>query len=1214
MISDYQYEDYFADGDHVKQILIVPQRTQVIPKKDREPTIKVWNEQTNTYVAPAPATSIPLKFKITNRNIVKEQFSITESINSPDDLAFGSCEPGQVKFTIRNERYKDETTGEILDIIPALTGCERNDSNEIVSFQEIVKVYMYFDDDSSTLLYIGMYKVQEDKLSTDGKSRDILAYDYLYELRDMDISEWYKNLFAGLTTHTNTEEEEEEDNDSDNSDENSSNSNSENQNEGSNEEKEEGGVEIRPKQDKWTIYDALLDLFKNLTMSNGKDNYYPGYGMKMWFDEEIINENSETFPIINSFEFVKNNNYIDKSYSCGKFFEDIGVLLGAYPKIMRGVPGAQGWCKALGGDKELSYDNATKDGKEKTTVNWHLEDYCVLTFVSLEKSNVKIKKHDVIREYKMLKGITSEAYEISSINLLRAFNSNGKVITYYSGGLLNTDLIHAYNKNKTKKMEELYGAENKKKGVVAITSYDITGNLFLSQYGVKFKKGDTEEQISISENKKEIRKVLKKAFQNINERVYKPYKVECPANLCRETGDRVRFVNNFDELYASDFKSYILERKISGIQKMIDTYSAKGSNGLPNFGNYKSGTSYSESGMTGALVTSTPTPPKTNEKTDDKGNVVDTDFTSSDFVEIIRNVGMRLLDEPNVTKCVYSPSKKKVYMRWEDPDDITDYSPLPAEWVGTIVVRKEGSPPIHRWDGTVLVDSTVRDQYKSTSFVDTTAEADKDYYYGFFPYHLADNDIYQHDPNHPIYWYRFTKVMHVETGEIATPPVINSAEINEDLNANVTCNVVQTYGASEVYLVMQAGAEPISIDDGTPVRITQTGEQVITIPNVDESTDYFFKIFVVGDGDETESNVAEAISGTRTSKVIFRPNFNSDGRDTIRYDENNSFYLESSYFQVEPFHTGQMKDSNLLFYGDDYYDDPDHEYSPNIVSNGVLTMGDKGQVVWLFDTFTHPLKVGYSKYNLTISLDFKGPTSALKGPLINMSTWMESYNSEIYDPETGEYDWKMILNPDGDTYPIIYGPQAYELTEWGCGYAPYDDDGYYYALELYDSEHPIINSLDPDTWHNLKYVIEIYDDRVNAVYYYVDGELYKGFYNLIRIDNYVYVDMNDLARITLCAETGTQIKNLIITADNVMPSPIKDFVYTGEIEQYIIPQTGWYKLQTWGASGQTAVGETVEARGGYGSYSEGYTYLTAGTVINVCVGGQNGYNGGGTNE
>lgn len=883
MITNYPYRDYFYDGDKKKNILIVPQGTQVIPREGKEPKIKVYDEETHTFVN--QDTNHPLKFYITNHNIIKEQFSITESINSPDDLAFGSCEPGQVKFTIRNDREIDPD-GNVVDIVPPLTSSDLK-GTEFTSWQEIFKLYIYFDDDSLTMMYVGMYKVQEDKMSADQKSRDIVAYDYLYELRDMDISNWYKRLFTGTTTATNDKEDEEEE------------SNSKNQNEGEEEEtdeKEEGGLEIKKGKEHWTILEALTDLFQELCTNDSIDKCYPGYGLKMWFDEEVIKDKSEMFPNLYKYAFTQNKNFIDKSYSLGKFFEDIGVLIGAYPKVMRGVPGADGWCDQL---KGLKHYTIKVPNTEKTAVidqDIYVEDYCILTYIPIANKNEKIDSDHVIKEFRMLKGISSEAYAVGSINLLRAKNSDGKVINHYTN-ISDTDLIDAYNSCDQKVVEKFY-EDGKNKFKKAVILYDITNNLFLSHLGVKFKEqkdektsdnssssttnenntksrgaGDDEPTTAKVITKKNCKTILQNAFQKINRRTYTPFKVECIGDLCVETGDRIRFRNHFDELYSTDFKSYILTRTLSGIQKMIDKYEAKGSNGLPNFGNYKSGASYDSGSYGGSKISSTEPDKKTTpDKEDTNGNVVAEDFNSTDFVEIIRNIGYRLLDEPEVTKCVYSKKHKKVFMRWSDPADITTNEPLPAEWVGTVVVRKEGSAPLHKWDGTIIVDSKVRDQYKNTSYEDNTAEKDKDYYYGFFPYHLAISDT-----SIPVYHYRFTKVMHVVSGEVEKAPSIKSISTRKDPSSNNNRNTKAAgsgkYKATVTYelpeddyeyavMVTKEGSDPESATDGIAVPITSSEESVV-IRGLKSKTEYHYKIFT----SLNESN--EAIDNTGDDETVW---------------------------------------------------------------------------------------------------------------------------------------------------------------------------------------------------------------------------------------------------------------------------------------------------------------------------------------------------------
>lgn len=105
---------------------------------------------------------------ITNEYLEQESFELHQSLCSVDQLQFGSCESSSVSFTIH-------------DNIPTLKG-------------KTIKVYMIPDSDASKMLQIGVYKVEEDKLSADRTKRQITAYDALYDILNADVAAWYNSL------------------------------------------------------------------------------------------------------------------------------------------------------------------------------------------------------------------------------------------------------------------------------------------------------------------------------------------------------------------------------------------------------------------------------------------------------------------------------------------------------------------------------------------------------------------------------------------------------------------------------------------------------------------------------------------------------------------------------------------------------------------------------------------------------------------------------------------------------------------------------------------------------------------------------------------------------------------------------------------------------------------------------------------------------------
>lgn len=97
--------------------------------------------------------------------------------------------------------------------------------------------------------------------------------------------------------------------------------------------------------------------------------------------------------------------------------------------------------------------------------------------------------------------------------------------------------------------------------------------------------------------------------------------------------------------------------------------------------------------------------------------------------------GIKLAD---VSGATVTTNKTTATITWSDPSDIVIDNVTLATWAGTKVVRKTGSAPSSVSDGTVVVNSTTKNQYSSTGFEDTGLTYDTTYYYGFFPY-TTDN-------------------------------------------------------------------------------------------------------------------------------------------------------------------------------------------------------------------------------------------------------------------------------------------------------------------------------------------------------------------------------------------------------------------------------------------------------------------------------------------
>lgn len=85
----------------------------------------------------------------------------------------------------------------------------------------------------------------------------------------------------------------------------------------------------------------------------------------------------------------------------------------------------------------------------------------------------------------------------------------------------------------------------------------------------------------------------------------------------------------------------------------------------------------------------------------------------------------------------------QVELTWTDPKDkyatpegeVSETGDqLVSEWDHTVLVRKTGSQPAGPDDGTVVVSSSVRNQYQTAPYTDTGLTNDTLYYYGVFAY------------------------------------------------------------------------------------------------------------------------------------------------------------------------------------------------------------------------------------------------------------------------------------------------------------------------------------------------------------------------------------------------------------------------------------------------------------------------------------------------
>lgn len=88
-------------------------------------------------------------------------------------------------------------------------------------------------------------------------------------------------------------------------------------------------------------------------------------------------------------------------------------------------------------------------------------------------------------------------------------------------------------------------------------------------------------------------------------------------------------------------------------------------------------------------------------------------------------------------------ANESVIIKWQDPENTVISGSTFSTWAGTKLVMSETNYPANPDDGTLVVDNTTRDKYKTTGYTVTGLTNGKKYYFALFPY--STDDVYNYD-------------------------------------------------------------------------------------------------------------------------------------------------------------------------------------------------------------------------------------------------------------------------------------------------------------------------------------------------------------------------------------------------------------------------------------------------------------------------------------
>lgn len=290
-----------------------------------------------------------------------------------------------------------------------------------------------------------------------------------------------------------------------------------------------------------------------------------------------------------------------------------------------------------------------------------------------------------------------------------------------------------------------------------------------------------------------------------------------------------------------------------------------------------------------------------------------------------------------------------VGITWDDPEDIATSEPISATWDGTVVIRNASRPPLHKWDGDLIIDSKVRDAYSVNALTDESISLNQKYYYGIFPYDTNGN-------------YRFTKVVTVDTGASVEAPTITNLSVNE-LNITVTFTIPEG-DYTGLYITAKKNGIPTTKDDGTKLTIASQSTTTTTFENLDSNSLYYFVIF-------TESDAGNASSDPESATT-----------DKVWMGEEVDFLYSGDTNKM----TAQISDNHILF---KMYLNNTVIYQFNAYSGTTTTDATNIYVGFVYDTekeVAKPSLVYQGGTNYTYNAE--NPTYA---EMQDIYTWLEDY-------------------------------------------------------------------------------------------------------------------------------------------------------------------------------------------------------------------------------
>lgn len=223
-------------------------------------------------------------------------------------------------------------------------------------------------------------------------------------------------------------------------------------------------------------------------------------------------------------------------------------------------------------------------------------------------------------------------------------------------------------------------------------------------------------------------------------------------------------------------------------------------------------------------------------------------------------------------------SSGKVYVKWTDPADLIVAESTLAAWGGTLLVRKAGSAPTSRRDGTVILDSKTRDAYKTSYFCDSGLTDGTTYYYKFFPY--TTQNAYTDDDACAFNATPTAQVAGINSWNVTNMSASSEAGNGKmtvkwtDPTATIVSDGVTLATWASTTIVVKAGSYATSKDDSGAaytLKVTtrnQYSSNPLTVTGLTNGTKYYISFYPETTDGGINTNTSQRTTGTANKITV----------------------------------------------------------------------------------------------------------------------------------------------------------------------------------------------------------------------------------------------------------------------------------------------------------------------------------------------------------